>query len=37
LQDFEELHSEENKIVVINNRLQGLRSWLENIVNQLES
>jgi len=37
LHDFEELHSEANKIVFINNRLKGLNSWLENIVNQLEA
>jgi len=32
LHDFEELHSEANKIVVMNNRLKGLNSWLENQV-----
>jgi len=36
LHDFEELHSEENKIVVMNNRLKGLNIWLENRVSQLE-
>ena len=37
LHDFEELHSEANKIVVMNNRLKGLNSWLENKFSQLES
>ena len=37
LYDFEELHSEANKIVVMNNRLKGLNSWLENRVSQLKS
>jgi len=37
LHDFEELHSEANKIVVMNNWLKGLNSWLENRVSQLES
>jgi len=37
LHDFEELHSEANIIVVINNRLKGLNNLLENIVNKLES
>ena len=37
LHDFEELHSEANKIVIMNNRLKGLNSWLENRVSQLES
>jgi len=37
LHDIEELHSEANKIVVMNNRLKGLNSWLENRVIQLES
>ena len=37
LHDFEELHSEANKIVVMNNQLKGLNSWLENRVSQLES
>jgi len=37
LHDFEELHSEANKIVVMNNWLKGLNSWLENGVSQLES
>jgi len=37
LHDFEELHSEANKIVVMNNRLKGLNSWLENKISQLES
>jgi len=37
LHDFKELHSEANKIVVMNNRLKGLNSWLENRVSQLES
>jgi len=36
LHDFEELHSEANKIVVMNNRFKGLNSWLENRVSQLE-
>jgi len=36
LHDFEELHGEAKKIFVINNRLKGLNSWLENRVNQLE-
>jgi len=35
--EFEELHNEVNKIFVINNRLKGLNSWLENRVNKLES
>jgi len=34
---FEELHSEANRVVVINNRLKGLNNWQENRVNQLES
>jgi len=37
LHDFEEDHSKQNKIVVMNNRLKGLNSWLENKVSQLES
>jgi len=37
LHDFEELHSEANKIVVMNNRLKGLNRWLENRVSQQES
>jgi len=37
LHDFEELYSEANKIAVINNRLNGLNSWLENRVIQLEA
>jgi len=37
LHDFEELHSEAKKIVVMNNRLKGLNSWLENRVSQPES
>ena len=37
MHDFEELHSEANKIVVVNNRLKGLNNWLENKVNKLES
>jgi len=37
LHDFEELHSEANRITVMNNRLKGLNSWLENRVSQLES
>ena len=37
LHDFEELHSEANKIAVMNNQLKGLNSWLENRVSQLES
>jgi len=36
LHDFEELHREAKKIVVMNNRLKGLNSWLENRVSQLE-
>jgi len=36
LHDFEELHSETNKIVVMNNRLKGLNRWLENRVSQQE-
>ena len=36
LHDFEELHSEANKFAVMNNRLKGLNSWLENRVSQLE-
>jgi len=36
LYDFEELHSEANKIVIMNNRLKELNSWLENRVSQLE-
>ena len=31
------MHSEANKIVVVNNWLKGLNSWLENRVSQLES
>ena len=37
LHDFEELHSEANKMVFMNNLLKGLNSWLENRVSQLES
>jgi len=37
LHDFEELNSEANKIVVMNNRLKGLNIWLKNRVSQLES
>jgi len=37
LHDFEELHCEANKIVVMKNWLKGLNSWLENKVSQLES
>jgi len=37
LHDIEELYSEANKIAVMNNRLKGLNSWLENRVRQLES
>jgi len=37
LHDFEELHSEANKIAVMNNWLKGLNNWLENRVSQLES
>jgi len=37
LHDFEELHSEANKITVMNNQLKGLNNWLENRVSQLES
>ena len=37
LHDFEELHNEANKIVVMNNRLKGSNSWLENRVSQLKS
>ena len=37
LHDFKELHSEANKIDVMNNRLKGLNSWLENRVSQLGS
>jgi len=36
LHDFEELHSLTNKIAVMNNRLKGLNSWLENIFSQLQ-
>ena len=36
LHEFEELHSEANKIVVMNNWLKELNSWLENKVSQLE-
>jgi len=36
LHEFEELHSEANKIVVMKNRLKGLNSWLENKVSELE-
>jgi len=32
LHDFEELHSEANKIVVMHNRLKRLNNWLENRV-----
>jgi len=37
LHDFEELHSEANKIVVMNNWLKAFNNWLENRVSQLES
>jgi len=37
LHDFKELHSQANKIVIMNNRLKRLYSWLENSVSQLES
>jgi len=37
LHDFEELHSEANKIVVMTNRQKRLNSWRENKVSQLES
>jgi len=36
LHDFEELHSEANKISALNNRLKGLNNWLKNRVSQLE-
>jgi len=36
LHDFEEFHSEANKIAVMNKGLKGLNSWLENRVSQLE-
>jgi len=36
LHDFEELHSEVNRIVFINNRLKVLNNWLVNRVNKLE-
>jgi len=37
LHDFEELHSEAHKVVVMNNKQKGLKSWLENKVSQRES
>jgi len=36
LHDFEELHSEAKKFVIMNNRLKELNSWQENKVSQLE-
>jgi len=37
LHDFEELHNEAKKIVVMNNWLKGLNNRLEKRVSQLES
>jgi len=36
LHDFEELHNEANKILVMNNQLKGLNSLMENRVSQLK-